>query len=54
MSIEERVKRLEDMILMIVQNAKGIPNGIAEMITSELNECENCKIGGLDDGTNDV
>lgn len=50
MSIEERVKRLEDMVLMIVQNAEGIPNGIAEMITSELDVCEECKIG---DGNNE-
>ena len=46
MSIEERVQRLEDMMLLIVQNAEGIPNGIAEMITSELNVREDCKISG--------
>lgn len=50
LSIEERVQRLEDMVLMIVQNAEGIPNGIAEMITSELDVCEECKIG---DGNNE-
>ena len=50
MSIEERVQRLEDMMLLIVQNAEGIPNGIAEMITGELDVCEECKIG---DGNNE-
>lgn len=48
MSIEERVQRLEDMVLMIVQNAEGIPNGVSEMITSELDVCEECKIQGGD------
>lgn len=50
LSLEERVKRLEDMMLLIVQNAEGIPNGIAEMITSELDVCEDCKIGGPENG----